>query len=55
MRSVDQIWQELWNSELSQQIDFEEWLDIADMLFHFGHKALGISIEEAREIDPEYI
>ena len=54
MRSVDQIWQELWNSELSQQIDFEE-LDIADMLFHFGHKALGISISEAREIDPDYI
>ena len=54
MRSVDQIWQELWNSELSQNIDFEE-LDIVDMLFHFGHKALGLCIEEAIEIDSNYM
>ena len=53
MRSVDQIWQELWNSELSQNIDFEE-LDIVDMLFHFGHKALGLTTQEALEIDPMY-
>ena len=31
------------------------YFQMTDMLFHFGHKALGISIEEAREIDPEYI
>ena len=54
MRSVHQIWQELWNSELSQEIDFEE-VEINEMLFLFGHKALGISISEAREIDPDYI
>ena len=29
-------------------------LDIADMLFYFGHTALGLSFSEAKEIDKAY-
>ena len=29
-------------------------LDIADMLFYFGHRALGLTEREAIEIDPYY-
>lgn len=32
----------------------QEQLDIIDMLYLFGHKALGLSEIEALEIDPMY-
>ena len=29
-------------------------LPLEDMLYHFGHEALGLSIQDALEIDPHY-
>ena len=29
-------------------------IEIGDMLYHFGHEALGLSIQDAIEIDPHY-
>lgn len=34
--------------------DVRDELDIADMLYWFGHTALGLSLQEAREIDKYY-
>ena len=41
-------------TETEQETESVEEMDLVDMLYLFGHAALGLSIQDALEIDPHY-